>query len=216
MKAKDGMIDDMNPQVDQYLAEGCGRCPLGGTPDCKVHPWQKELMQLRRIALDCGLTEELKWGVPCYTFQNKNIVIVSAFKDYASLSFFKGVLLQDAENLMVTPGENSQSARLIKFTDVEEILKLEPTLKAYIYEMIEVEKAGLKVEFKKQPEPIPEEFRQVLDTDVELRAAFEALTPGRQRGYVLHFSQPKQSKTRQSRIEKCIPKILDGLGFHDR
>ena len=210
------MIDDMNPQVDQYLAEGCGRCPLGGTPDCKVHSWQQELDQLRRIVLDCGLAEELKWGVPCYTFQNKNIVIVSAFKDYASLSFFKGVLLQDAENLLVTPGENSQSARLIKFTDVEEILKLEPTLKAYIYEMIEVEKAGLKVEFKKQPEPIPEEFQQVLDTDVELRAAFEALTPGRQRGYILHFSQPKQSKTRQSRIEKCIPKILDGLGFHDR
>tara|TARA_R110001592_G_scaffold40582_8_gene133146 strand:- start:3574 stop:4203 length:630 start_codon:yes stop_codon:yes gene_type:complete len=207
---------NMNPQVDQYLLEGCGRCPLGGTPQCKVNNWPKELKRLRMIALDCGLTEELKWGVPCYTFQNSNIAIVSAFKEYASLSFFKGALLQDPNGILEKPGENTQSARLIKFTDLRQIMDMEPTLKAYIFEAIEVEKAGLQVDFKKDSEPIPEELSKKFNELPDLKSAFEALTPGRQRGYLLYFSQPKQSKTRASRIEKHIVQILEGKGIHDR
>ncbi|MEZ4992866.1 MAG: YdeI/OmpD-associated family protein [Saprospiraceae bacterium] len=206
----------MNPKIDNYLAEGCGRCPLGGTPQCKVHNWEEELTRLRDIILDCGLTEELKWGVPCYTFQESNILIMSAFKEYCAVSFFKGVLLQDAAGILDKPGENSKAARLIRFTDVQQIVDLETTIKEYIYEAVEVEKAGLKVAFKKNPEPIPEELEKKLDEDPALRSAFEALTPGRQRGYILYFSQPKQAKTREARIEKYIPKIFEGRGFHDR
>ncbi len=207
---------DMNPQIDNYLSEGCGRCPLGGTPDCKVHHWPQELKKLRTIVLDCGLTEELKWGVPCYTFHDKNVLIVSALKDYAALSFFKGALLSDTNGILQKPGENTQAARLIKFTSLPEIVAMEDILKAYIFEAIEVEKAGLAVVFKTNPEPIPEELQHKLDQDFGFKAAFEALTPGRQRGYILHFSQPKQSATRVSRIEKCIPKIMEGKGFNDR
>jgi uncharacterized protein YdeI (YjbR/CyaY-like superfamily) len=206
----------MNPKIDNYLTEGCGRCPLGGTPDCKVHQWTEELKKLRTIVLNCGLTEELKWGVPCYTLQNKNVVLVTAFKEFCALSFFKGSLLSDANRILEKPGENSQATRLIKFTSVQEIVELETVLKAYVLEAIEVEKAGLKVDFKKNPEPIPEELQQKLDEDPFFKTAFEALTPGRQRGYILHFSQPKQSKTRVARIEKCIPKILNGEGLHDQ
>ena len=206
----------MNPKVDRYIVEGCGRCPLGGTPNCKVNSWQEELHQLRRIILDTGLTEELKWGVPCYTFEKSNIAIVSALKEYCVLSFFKGALLNDQHKLLDKPGENSQAARVIRFTNVQEILQVEPILKAHIFEAIEVEKAGLKVALKKNPEPIPEEFQKRLDEIPLLKAAFEALTPGRQRGYIIHFSQPKQSKTRASRVEKCIPMIFDGKGLHDR
>ncbi len=202
--------------VETYLLEGCGRCPLGGTPDCKVHAWSAELKYLRSIVLDCGLTETAKWGVPCYTYQNGNVAIVSALKGYAALSFFKGVLLKDPEGILEKPGENSQSDRLIKFTDVSQIASLESTLKEYIYEAIEVERLGLKVEFKKNPEPMPEELEMKLEEDPQLKAAFYALTPGRQRGYIIHFSQPKQSKTRESRIEKCMPKIMEGKGFFDR
>ena len=135
----------MNTKVDNYFTDGCGRCPLGGTPQCKVNNWTEELNQLRRIVLECGLTEESKWGVPCYTFQKKNIAIVSAFKEYCALSFFKGVLLNDTNNLLDKPGENSQSARLIKFTNTKQIIEQEPILKAYIFEAVEVEKAGLKL-----------------------------------------------------------------------
>ena len=205
-----------NPKIDVYLAEGCGRCPLGGTPNCKVHNWQKELKLLRTIVLECGLTEELKWGVPCYTFQNSNVSIVAAFKEYCSLSFFKGALLNDAHKILVKPGENTQSDRLIRFTNVQEIMELEPVLKAYIYEAIEVEKAGLKVSFKKEPEPIPDELQRKLDKNPALKTAFEALTPGRQRAYIIYFSAPKQSKTREARIEKYIPQILEGIGLHDK
>ncbi|UII29576.1 YdeI/OmpD-associated family protein [Fulvivirga ulvae] len=205
-----------NPKIDAYLAEGCGRCPLGGTPDCKVHNWQKELKLLRTIVLGCGLTEELKWGVPCYTFQNSNVSIVAAFKEYCSLSFFKGALLNDAHNILVKPGENTQSDRLVRFTNVEEIMELEPILKAYIYEAIEVEKAGLKVSFKKDQEPMPEELHRKLDENPALKTAFEALTPGRQRAYIIYFSAPKQSKTREARIEKYTPQILEGIGLHDK
>lgn len=206
----------MNPNVDEYLAIGCGRCELYNTPQCKVHHWPEELVQLRRIALECGLLEEYKWSQPCYTFQGKNVLIVTALKDYACLAFFKGVLLKDPDKLLIAPGKSSQSDRQFRFTNADDILKLESTIKAYIHEAIEVEKAGLKVNFKKNLEPIPEELLQKFEAYPDLKTAFEALTPGRQRGYILHFSAPKQSATRTSRIEKCIDKIMTGKGFHDR
>jgi uncharacterized protein YdeI (YjbR/CyaY-like superfamily) len=162
------------------------------------------------------LTEELKWGVPCYTYQKKNIVIISALRNYCAFSFLKGVLLKDPHNLLEKPGLNSQSDRVIKFTSVQQIIELEDIIKSYVSEAIEVENAGLKVEFKKNPEPIPEELQQKFDEDPFSKTAFEELTPGRQRGYILHFSQPKQSKTRVARIEKCVPKILNGEGLHDK
>lgn len=206
----------MNTNVDLYFTEGCGRCALGGTPECKVNNWQAELRQFRKIVLTCGLTEESKWGVPCYTFKNKNIVMVIAFKEFCSLSFFKGSLLKDDHGILVKPGENSQAARYAKFTNIHDIVEKESILSAYIFEAIEVEKAGLKVDFKKNPEPIPDELQQKFDEDPFLKSAFEALTPGRQRGYILYFSQPKQSKTRETRIEKYIPQILEGRGLQDR
>lgn len=207
----------MNPKVDAYFVDGCGRCALGGTPECKVHSWQEEMQYLRNILLDCGLTEEVKWSVPCYTFQDANILVMSAFKNYCSISFFKGALLHDAHGILDKPGENSQAARLIRFANVQQIVGAEAILKEYIYEAVEVEKAGLQVDFKAKRElEYPEELQQYLAKDPVLKTAFEALTPGRQRGYVLHFSQPKQSKTRIARVEKCISRILAGKGFHDR
>lgn len=193
---------EMNPKVDFYFD--------------KAKKWQEEIEKLRTIALDCGLTEELKWGCPCYTFQRNNIVLIHTFKEYCAFLFFKGVLLSDAEGILVQQTENVQSARQVRFTNMEEIEELVPTLKAYIYEAIEVEKAGLKVEFKKTEEfAMPEEFRYKLDRIPALKNAFEALTPGRQKGYLLYFSQAKQSKTREERVEKYIPKILDGKGLDD-
>ena len=206
----------MNSKVDNYLREGCGRCPLGGTPECKVHQWTSELELLREIVLDCDLVEELKWGVPCYTLQESNVLLLSAFKDYCSISFFKGALLADHHNTLEKPGKNTQAGRVIRFTNTEKIKALEAALKTYIYEAIEVEKAGLKVNFKKNPEPIPEELEKRLADDPILQTAFEALSPGRQRGYILYFSAPKQSKTRQTRIDKCIGKILNGEGLNDK
>lgn len=205
----------MNPEIDKYLVDGCMRCKFGGTPDCKVHDWQSELKTLRRVVLECGLTEELKWGVPCYTFRNKNILMVSAFKEFAALSFFKGALLNDSHKILQKPGENSQSSRVIKFTNYQDILSMEDTLKAYVFEAVEVEKKGLTVKFKKRPEPIPTELETKFKEIPDLKTAFDALTPGRQRGYILYFSQPKQSKTRESRIEKFIPRIFSGKGIHD-
>ncbi len=210
-------MNDMNPQVDQYLMVGCGRCPLGGTPNCKVHAWPAELAKLRTILLDCGLTEEVKWKVPCYTFQGNNVVVMSALKEYCSLGFFKGALLQDPHGILEKPGENTQAARLIRFTSVQEIVALEPIVKAYLAEAIAVEKAGLTVDFKQIEEfEIPEELVDKFDEDPDLRAAFEALTPGRQRGYLLHFAAPKQAKTRTARIEKYREQIFAGKGLHDR
>lgn len=206
----------MNKSVDNYFIEGCGRCPLGGSPACKVHTWTSELELLRELVLGCGLTEECKWGAPCYTFQHKNILMVSAFLDYCCISFFKGSLLKDDKNLLVKPGPNSQAARLFKFRNTNEIHKIKSDIKAYIFESIEVEKAGLTVTFKQNPEPIPSELDAKFDEDPVLKNAFEALTPGRQRGYILHFSQPKQAKTRVSRIEKSAPMILSGIGLHDK
>lgn len=206
-----------NPQIDEYLIEGCGRCPLGGTPECKVHRWTAELRALRSIVLSCGLTEELKWGVPCYTYQKKNVIIVSAFKENCVLSFIKGALLQDNHKLLEKPGKNSQSGRVIKFTGVAQITEREDVLKAYIFDAIEVEKSGKQVDFKAKNElKYPEELLTKFEEMPRLQKAFEALTPGHQRGYILHFTQPKQSKTRVSRIEKNVPKILNGKGFHDR
>lgn len=206
----------MNKSVDNYFIEGCGRCPLGGTPDCKVHSWTSELELLRKIVLNCGLTEESKWGVPCYTYQSKYILMVSALKEYCSISFFKGSILNDQKNLLVKPGANSQAVRLFVFKNIEEIIKIEDEIRAYIFESIELEKAGIKIQFRKNHEPIPVEFEAKLEKDPVLKTAFETLTPGRQRGYILYFSQPKQSKTRILRIEKCEHMILSGIGLHDK
>ncbi len=206
----------MNPKVDTYLIDGCGRCEYYKTPKCKVHDWEAELRELRRIVLDCGLKEDYKWSQPCYTLNTKNVLILTALRDYAALAFFKGSLLKDTHSLLIAPGERSQAARQLRFTDVRTIQEKEAVIKTYIHQAIEVEKAGLQVEFKKSPEPLPDELIRRFEKDPELKTAFNALTPGKQRGYLIHFSQPKQSTTRVSRIEKCIPKILKGEGMHDK
>lgn len=192
----------MNPKVDAYLS--------------KAKKWQEEFEKLRRIILACQLTEELKWGVPCYTFQKSNIVLMHGFKEYCALLFVKGALLKDAKGILIQQTKNVQAGRQIRFTNVREIVKMETILKSYIHEAIEVEKAGLKVNFKKVTEfIIPEEFQKKLDKTPALKTAFKALTPGRQRAYILYFSVPKQSKTRESRIEKCMKQILKGKGPND-
>ncbi|NND33361.1 MAG: hypothetical protein HKN76_12290 [Saprospiraceae bacterium] len=192
----------MNPKVDFFFE--------------KATKWQQEYNKLRTIILDCGLTEELKWGKPCYTFQSSKIVIIHGFKEYCALLYPKGVLLNDEDNILIQQTENVQAARQIRFTNIREIQNLESTLKAYTYEAIEVEKAGLKVEMKKTKDyKIPTEFKEKLDGIPELKSAFKTLTPGRQRAYILHFSQPKQSKTRASRVEKYLPNILKGKGLND-
>src|SRR6266404_5145601 len=188
-------MNRMNSKVDFYFT--------------KAKEWQEELQKLRTIVLDCGLTEELKWGVPCYTFEKSNIVLIHVFKEYCALLFFKGALLKDAKGILVQQTENVQAARQIRFTNVREIVGMKPILKAYIAEAIEVQKAGLEVNYKKTSEfKVPEEFQNKLDKIPALKTAFEALTPGRQRGYILHFSGAKQSKTREARVEKCMPRIL--------
>jgi len=182
----------------------------------KAKKWQEELEQLRVIALDCGLEEELKWGCPCYTLEKNNIVLIHAFKEYCAFLFFKGALLNDSHGILIQQTENVQAARQVRFTNLREIVEMIPVLKSYIYEAIEVEKAGLKVELKKTTEfKMVDEFQYKLDKIPALKAAFEALTPGRQRGYLLYFSSAKQSKTREERVEKYIPKILDGRGLDD-
>ncbi len=192
----------MNPKVDFYFS--------------KATKWQAEIEKLRTIVLDCGLTEELKWGVPCYTFQKANVLLIHVFKDYCALLFMKGSLLHDANGLLSQQTENVQAARQIRFTSVHEIVEMEPTLKAYIYEAIEVERAGLTVDFKKKEDLVfPAEFQTKLDNDPVLKAAFDALTPGRQRAYALYFSAPKQAKTREARVEKCIQQIINGRGLTD-
>jgi uncharacterized protein YdeI (YjbR/CyaY-like superfamily) len=206
----------MTQDIDTYLSDGCGRCQLFGTPQCKVRFWTKELAVLRHIVLDCLLTEEMKWGSPCYTYQGANIAMIGAFKEYLVLSFFKGALLQDAEGLLSKPGENSHEGRLFRFTKLSEIQQLEPLIKAYLFEAVEVEKAGLKVPAKPLEEyKVPAELQQKLDEDPGFQAAFEALTPGRRKGYLLFFSAPKQAKTREARIEKCLPQIFAGKGMYD-
>ena len=206
----------MNPSVDTYLLEGCGRCPHYRTPQCKVHSWPEELRHLRRLVLACGLQEEYKWSQPCYTLKGQNVLIVTAFKEYAALAFFKGSLLEDTHGMLVTPGKHSQAGRQIRFTDYREIIGQEDLLKAYVMQAIEIEKAGKKVVFKKTLEPLPDELVQIFAGDLEFQEAFFQLTPGRQRGYILHFSQAKQSKTRLARIEKYRSKILWGKGLQER
>ena len=191
-----------NPKVDWFFT--------------KATEWQEEFEKLRMICLDCALTEELKWGCPCYTFEKRNIVLMHGFKEYCALLFFKGSLLKDPEDILIQQTENVQAARQIRFTDVRQIVKMKPILKAYIYEAIEVERTGVKVPLKKTKEfNVPEEFQNKLNKNAALKKAFNALTPGRQRGYLLHFSAPKQSKTRESRVEKSIPQILVGKGLND-
>ncbi len=192
----------MNPKVDEFLS--------------KAKKWKEEYEKLRNIVLDCELTEEFKWMHPCYTFEKKNIVLIHGFKEYCALLFHKGALLQDAHGILIQQTENVQAARQIRFTNVQEIVEMETILKAYIYEAIEVEKAGLEVNFKKNTEfIIPEELQNKFDEIPALKTAFEALTPGRQRAYILYFSQPKQSKTRESRVEKYMQQILNGKGLND-
>lgn len=192
----------MNPKVDFYFN--------------KAKKWQDELKELRTVALDCHLVEELKWGCPCYTFGKSNIVLIHVFKDYCAFLFFKGALLKDVKKILIQQTENVQAARQARFTSVKEISKLEKTLKAYIFEAVEIEEKGLKVPMKKTKEyAIPEEFQIKLDKSATLKKAFYALTPGRQRGYLLYFSSAKQAKTREERVEKYTKQILDGKGLDD-
>lgn len=191
-----------NPKVDVYLS--------------KAEKWQPEMKKLRSIILDCQLTEELKWGKPVYTLQNKNVVIIIALKEHCALMFCKGALLKDANSLLSKPGENTQAGRWIKLSSVRAISELEPILKSYIQEAIAAQKAGLEVPYKETADyPVPEELKNKLKQDPTFKTAFKALTPGRQRGYLLYFAGAKQSKTRTSRVEKCIPQILKGKGLYD-
>ncbi len=206
----------MNKSADNFFINGCGRCSLGGTPACKIHLWEQELDLLRQLILDSGLTEECKWGFPCYTYQSKNVVMLTAFKAYCGISFFKGSLLKDDANLLRKPGPNAHVARLFKFTSVHEIVQIEEAIRNYLKEAIDIEKSGKKTPPREATESIPEELEQQFEEDPIFREAFEALTPGRQRGYLIHFSQPKQSKTRTSRIEKSVPFILKGIGLNDQ
>jgi len=195
-------MNAMNPKVDVFIS--------------KAKKWQEEYKKLRTIILDCGLTEEYKWMHPCYTFQESNIVLIHGFKEYCAILFIKGALLKDAKGILIQQTENVQAGRQIRFTNVPEIVKLESILKAYIHEAIEVEKAGLKVKLKKTADyKIPKEFQIKLDENLALKEAFYALTPGRQRQYLFYFSQPKLSKTREARVEKCTDRILDGMGIND-
>jgi uncharacterized protein YdeI (YjbR/CyaY-like superfamily) len=195
-------MNSKNPKVDWFFT--------------RATPWQQEYEKLRKIVLDCGLTEELKWGCPCYTFEKRNIVLIHGFKEYCALLFFKGALLKDTAGILIQQTKNVQAARQIRFTSVREIVKMKAVLKAYIKEAIEVEKAGLKVKYKKTSDfKSPDEFQNKLDENPALKKAFKALTPGRQRAYMFYFSQPKQSKTRQARVEKCMPQILNGKGLDD-
>lgn len=195
-------LNKMNPKVEFYFS--------------KAKKWQEELKELRKIVLACQLTEELKWGCPCYTFQDSNVVLIHVFKEYCAFLFHKGVLLKDPKGILIQQTQNVQAARQIRFTNVQEIVKMKTILKTYIEEAIEVEKAGLKVTLKTTAEfPMPAEFKNKLNKTPALKTAFTALTPGRQRAYLLHFSAPKQSETRVSRVEKCMPQILDGKGLND-
>ena len=195
-------MKNRNPKVDFFFT--------------KASKWQEEFRRLRTIILSCGLTEELKWGKPCYTFQQSNVVLIHGFKEYCALLLMKGALLKDAKRILIQQTENVQPARQIRFTNVQEIVKMERILKAYVKEAIEIEKAGLEVNYKKTSAfKVPEELQNKLDATPALRTAFDALTPGRQRGYLLYFSGAKQSKTRESRVEKCMPQILKGKGLDD-
>ncbi|HVX25575.1 MAG TPA: DUF1801 domain-containing protein [Parafilimonas sp.] len=195
-------MNNTNPKVDWFFD--------------KAEKWKKEFEKLRMIILDCGLDEELKWGQACYTFEGKNIVLIHGFKEYCALLFFKGALLNDPENILIQQTENVQSPRQVRFTNLKEIVNMDKVLKSYIYEAIEVERAGLKVKLKETADyKMPAELQTILNKNKAFKKAFDALTPGRQRGYIFYFSQPKQSKTREARIEKYTQQILDGKGLND-
>lgn len=209
-------MNNLNPKVDAYLADGCGRCKLYATPKCKVNTWRTELEMLRDVLLKMPLTEEVKWGCPCYTYEGKNVAMIAAFKESCVLSFFKGTLLKDRQKILENPGENSRTFRLFRFTEASQIKKLKKEIRDYVLEAIELEKSGAKIEYSKEVQPLPDELKEVLKKDSKLKTAFEQLTPGRQRGYVIFISSAKQSATRFSRIEKCRKNILAGKGFDGR
>ncbi|MBK8053583.1 MAG: DUF1801 domain-containing protein [Saprospiraceae bacterium] len=206
----------INPKVDLFIADGCGRCEYYATDRCKVRNWQTELQHVRQIMLESDLEEEIKWGVPVYTHEGKNIVIISALKDCVTFGFFKGVLLKDTHKILEKQGESVQSARIIRFTFVDRILEMASVIKDYITEAVAIEVSGTKVEFKKDLEPIPAELEDRFEELPALKDAFYSLTPGKRRGYVIYISQPKGSEARFSRIEKCIEKIMNGEGLHDK
>jgi uncharacterized protein YdeI (YjbR/CyaY-like superfamily) len=205
----------MNAKVDQYLMDGCGRCDKYLTPNCNVHVWAKELNQLRTIVLNTDLKEELKWSNPCYTYKGKNVAMISAFNKSACLSFFKGALLKDNSGLLQFPGENSRASKRILFTKESEIVKNEALIYNLIEQAIEIEKQGKQIPTVEVDAPYPDELLSFFKEDKKLEKAFNALTPGRQRSYILHFNQAKQSQTKINRIEKSIPKILKGIGFNE-
>ncbi len=202
--------------IDVFFTSGCGRCAHFDTPQCKVHTWRDSLLLLRDIVLSVGLEEHVKWGFPCYTVGNKNVVMLGAFKEYCNIAFFKGALLEDKSGLLLKAGENSQSAMQIRFTQIHQIAKAESAIRDYLRQAIEVEKSGAKVAFPQKNELVfPQELLEAFAGDPDLEKAFYALTPGRQRGYILFFTGAKQSATRVSRIEKVTPDILNGKGMHD-
>lgn len=205
----------MTTDIQTYLSEGCGRCSLFATPDCKVIKWNKELRALRELAVSTGMTETMKWGTPVYMVGKTNTVMIFAFKGFAAINFLKGVLMHDDAKMLVPAGENSQSAMQWRFTGLDEIIEHQELIKAYLYEAIEIERAGLKVEKKEEALVLPEELQAVLDEHPDVKAAFQKLTPGRQRSHVIFVSGAKQSATRKSRAEKNIPKILAGKGMND-
>jgi len=207
----------MNPKVDQYLEIGCGRCKLVGTPQCKVNSWRHIMVELRKLLLECELTEEIKWSIPCYTFNDGNIVLLTAFKEYCALSFFKGSLMKDEAGLLISQTKNVQGTRQLRFTAIEEVSNNTVLLKAYIKEAIELEKSGAEIETKKVSEyEIPDELNVKLEASPALKTAWEALTPGRKKGYILYFSGARQAKTRAARVAKHEQNIFAGKGLHDR
>ena len=203
--------------VDQYMESGCGRCEFGGTPQCKVKFWVEELRLLRGILQKSDLTEELKWSVPCYTHNGKNILILSALKESVIVSFFRGAQLKDPENILEKPGENSRLARYIRFTDAQTIASLKHTILRYIQKAIKIENSGKRMDVSNDaPREYPDELIQMFQENPDFEEAFSALTPGWERGYLIHFSSAKQSKTKTARIEKCMPKIFIGKGWNER
>jgi uncharacterized protein YdeI (YjbR/CyaY-like superfamily) len=204
----------MNINVDKYLVNGCMRCKYGGTPKCKVLNWVEELVALRAVVMETGLKEEIKWGVPVYTHHGKNIITINALKESANIGFFKGALLTDKHKILQQQG-NIQSARIIKFSNVNDIIKIKETLKLYVLEAIAIEESGKKVLLKKNPEPIPEELLDAFEQEPSFKKAFYKLTPGRQRAYIIYFSQAKQIQTRIKRIENYKTQIFEGKGMND-
>ena len=211
-----GQISQNNPNVDAYLKQGCGRCKLFATPECKVNTWRKELVTLRNIVLGHPLIEDYKWKMPCYTANDRNILMICAFRDYCALAFFNGAFLNDPKGLLVAPGENSQSVRQLRFTNRTEIEKFTPLISNFIKEAIKLETSGRELKTEAKAIPLPQELKQIFQEIPSFKKAFEKLTPSRQRGYLLFFTAAKQSATRVTRIEKYKSHILAGKGMHDK